>query len=205
MKREQATVANVGSVQRIVALLLLCAVLFGTYLLVDRVWLGKYRFYQDTIAQMQDRLQRFQAISMQRETLETQLQHIRQDNSIEEFYLAKSSTMLAASDLQQQVKSAIESLGGALVSTQVLPVTTEGTFSRVAIRAQVTADTEILQRLLHDLEASRPLLFIDELQVRSQPIRRRDPKDPGKTLVETRLTIQFELSGYIRRGNNDAA
>jgi len=202
MKMDQA---SVGSLQRIVALLLLCAVLFGAYLLIDRVWLGKYRYYQNNIAEMQNRLQRFQAISAQREVLEAQLQRVRQDSSVDEFYLQKSSTMLAASDLQQRVKTAIESLGGALVSTQVLPVTTEGTFSRVAIRAQMTADTEILQRLVHDLEASRPLLFIDELQVRSQPIRRRDPNDRGKTLVETRLTIQFELSGYIRRGDNDAA
>ena len=184
---------------RIIALALLVVMLSSGYMLIDQFVIGRYKFYQDNISQLQDRLQRYENMLSMREDLEERLQQIKQDNSIDVYYLQQSSSVLAAADLQQQVKSAVENNGGNLVSTQILPVSDEGVFSKVAIRVQMTGDTEALQKTLYDLESARPLLFIDDLQVRGQPIRQRNPNNRNEITLRIQLTTQFELSGYIRR------
>ena len=188
-----------NSFHRIAALTLLVAMLLSVYLLIDRIVIGRYEFYQDNISQLQDRLQRYENMLSMREDLEARLQQIKQDTSIDAYYLQQSSSVLAAADLQQRVKSAVENNGGNLISTQILPVDNEGMFSKVAIRVQMTGDTEVLQKTLYDLESARPLLFIDDLQVRGQPIRQRNPNNRNEITLRIQLTTQFELSGYIRR------
>lgn len=194
-----AVKSTVDSRHRIAALALLIVVLFSGYTLIDQFVIGRYEFYQGNISQLQDRLQRYENMLSMREELEARLLQIKQDNSIDVYYLQQASSVLAAADLQQQVKSAVENNGGNLVSTQILPVSGEGIFSKVAIRVQMTGDTDVLQKTLYYLESARPLLFIDDLQVRGQPIRQRNPNDRNEITLRIQLTTQFELSGYIRR------
>lgn len=184
---------------RFTALALLFLVLGAGYWLIDRIWIDKYLFYKNNIAAQQDQLQRYNNILALRGDLEARLQQIKQDDSIDAFYLQQTASMLAATDLQQRVKSAVESSGGKLVSTQVLPVVDEEGFSKVSIRVQLTGDTPSLQKALYELETARPLLFIDGLQIRRQPIRQRNPNDRKRSKIKIQLTIQFELSGYIHR------
>lgn len=184
---------------RFTALALLFLVLGAGYWLVDRIWIDKYLFYKNNIAAQQDQLQRYNNILALRGDLEARLQQIKQDDSIDAFYLQQTASMLAATDLQQRVKSAVERSGGKLVSTQVLPVVDEEGFSKVSIRVQLTGDTPSLQKTLYELETARPLLFIDGLQIRRQPIRQRNPNNRKQSKIEIQLTIQFELSGYIHR------
>lgn len=189
-----------GNGHRLAALTLLLMVLAAVYWLVDQIWVAKYEFYQTEIEKLQDRLQRLQAMSATRESLEAQIERVREDSSVDAYYLQQTSPTLAASQLQQQVKAVVEGNGGSLVSTQILPVTQEDGFPRVAIRVQMTGGTEILWKVLHTLESNRPLLFIDDLRVTARTIRRRNPRDRSSIETELQLTTQFELAGYLRRG-----
>lgn len=193
------TVAAPSLLHRLAALGLLVLVLAAGYVLVERVWFNKYSFYQDNIQQLQDRLQRFSTMLATRDQLEAQIQRVRQDNSVDAYYLPATSATLAASELQQRVRVAVESNGGNLISTQVLPATEEENFTRVAIRVQMVGDTPTLQQVLHQLESGQPLLFIDDVQVRSQPVRQRDPNNRNQVQIQIQLNIQFELSGYMPR------
>lgn len=192
-------VATPSLLHRLAAFSLLVLVLVAGYMLIERVWLGKYAFYKDNIEQLQDRLQRFGNMLATRSELEAQLQQIRQDSAVDAYYLPQTSATLAASELQQQVRTAVEGNGGNLVSTQVLPATEEEAFTRVAIRVQMAGDTATLQRVFHQLESGQPLLFIDDVQIRSQPLRQRDPNDRNQVKIQIQLNIQFELSGYMHR------
>ena len=191
---------------RFISLLLLLAVLAGLYWLVNGVLIAKYRFYQTNVEQLQDRLQRFNALLATREDLEAQIQAIKQNQSDKAYYLSQTSPTLAASQLQQRVKQVVESNGGSLVSTQILPEANEGGFSQVAIRVQMSGDTNALQQVLYALESARPLLFIDNVRVRSRVIRQRqrnrtrDRRNPAVVTEKVQLTLQFELGGYMRRG-----
>jgi general secretion pathway protein M len=202
------------NLHRIIAIALLIAVLLGGYWLVENIWLDRYIYYRDTAEQLQDRLQRYSSISATRPQLEEEIQKIRQDNSVDNFYLIQESPTLAASDLQQQVKGIIESNGGRLASTQILPVVDEGPLTKVAIRVQITVtEMDAMQKTLHALESARPVLFVDNVQIRARTVRKRVPRtqsrrdlrnrgrQPQPVTTETQLTMQFELAGYMRKGD----
>lgn len=181
--------------QRLLALALTVVVVLVGVDLFDRVWLGKYVFYQEHLDDLQFRLQRFKALLSSQEELQQSLQQIQQDNSTDAYYLPDASPTLAATTLQQRVRQVVQSNGGNLVSTQILPVAVEEGFTRVALRIQMTGDTTAVQRMLHALESSRPLLFVDALQIRAQPVRQNRR---GNTVTEEmQLVTQFELAGYL--------
>ncbi|MEZ5584099.1 MAG: type II secretion system protein GspM [Candidatus Competibacteraceae bacterium] len=148
--------------------------------------------------QLQERLQRANAMVAQRPALEQRINAIKQNDTINAYYLNQASPTIAATDLQQRVKTAVEGNGGELTSVQILPVTTEGAFSKVAIRAQMTGDTEVLRKTFHALESNPPALFIDNIQIRARPIRQRRRSRTEQPITEIRLTTQFELAGYMR-------
>ncbi len=187
---------------RLTAVGLLFAVLIGIYWFIDGVLIAKYRFYQTNIEELQTRLQIFDNMLATRDELTAKIQQVRQDQSFKTHLLQQVSPTLAATDLQQRVKRVVESSGGELVSTQILPVTEEGGFSRVAINISLTGDMEVIQKMLYDLESKTPLLFVNNLQVTARTLRRRrysrrNRNTPVETTVQ--LTVQFELAGYMRR------
>ena len=205
-----------ASFHRLAALSLLALVLSAAYWSVQRYWFGTYHHYRDNIEQVQARIQRYNSMLAMRPELEKQLQSVQADHSVDAYYLTDASPTLAATSLQQQARQAIESNGGSIVSTQILPITSEGLFTRVTIKVQMTGDTEAVQKMLYSLEAASPLLFVDNVQVRARTIRqraaidrstaRRNPRQrrsrqqpvPVKTQVQ--LTTQFELAGYMHSG-----
>ncbi|HXH03627.1 MAG TPA: type II secretion system protein GspM [Candidatus Competibacteraceae bacterium] len=187
--------------QRLLALALLLAVLASGYVLVQRVLLAKYQLYEETLDELQARLVRYTALVEQRPQLEARIQALRQDQSVATQLLERTSPNLAATALQQHLKQAVESNGGSLLSTQILPAANEGGFTRIGLRAQINADVPTLQKLLHALESARPLLFVDNLQINAQRLRER-PRDPknrdAKAVKEiTRLVVTFDLAGYM--------
>ncbi|MEE4379664.1 MAG: type II secretion system protein GspM [Candidatus Competibacteraceae bacterium] len=192
------TVSTPSPFQRLIAVLLLLLSIAALDWFVEDIVLAKYQFYQLRIEQHQERLQRANAMLAQRPALEKSINNIQQNDTINAYYLNQSSPTIAATDLQQRVKTAVESNGGELTSVQILPVTTEGAFSRVAIRAQMTGDTEVLQKAFHALESNPPALFIDNIQIRARPIRQRRRNRTEQPTTQISLTTQFELAGYMR-------
>lgn len=186
--------------QRLAALALLVVVLGGVFLLIDKLFIGPYRNYDAEVDRLQSRLQTLNRMLTTREDLEAKIRQIRQDPSINIYALKQTSPTLAATDLQQRVKEAVESNGGELISTQILPVVEEEGFVQVIISIRMNGDTEIMYKVLHDLESEKPLIFIDNLQITARTVRqrRRSRDTPPETTVQ--LTAQFDLAGYIRRG-----
>jgi general secretion pathway protein M len=188
-KRHSAVAAGL----LLLALLLLHAVII-------RPISAKHAFYRDEIASMQQRLQKYHQIIASRPALEAKLSQLQQEQAANPYYLEQQSGSLAATELRQRVKTVVEANGGVLVSTQSLPVAENELFPQVGISVRMTGDTEILQKVLYDLESRRPLLFVDDLQVQSRQIRRRSPHDRRTIIEETSLTISFKLYGYMRGG-----
>lgn len=203
------------NLHRLLALALLIVAGMVAYWLVAEVWLAQHRYYRDSIEQSQDRLQRFTRLAATRPQLEQQLRQVNQDDSADSYYLSETAANLAATELQQQVKTIVEANGGRIASSQILPVSEENGFTVVPIRVQLlVTDMAALQKSLHALESARPLLFIDNVQMRARQVRKRvavnrnlsraerraQRRRPRPVVTETQLTAQFELAGYIRKG-----
>ncbi len=186
--------------QRLGALALLLLVVVGTlYLVVDHVLVARYRFYRERFEQQQGRLEQLERMAASREPIQQLIAKIQQDRNITAQYLPQSAPPLAAADLQQRVKAVVEAAGGTLRSTQALPPVEEGNAVKVAVNATVSGDTEILQKILYDLESQTPLLFVDNLDVSARAVRQRLPNGRLAGYTRVQLNIQFEISGYLRK------
>lgn len=187
-----------SAMHRLTAVLLLLLIVVAVDWVVEEVVLARHEYYQEHIERIQDRLERANSLLAQRPELEKQIKRVKQNESSNAYYLNQASPTIAATDLQQRVKTAIESNGGQLMSTQILPETSEGAFTKVAIRVQMTGDTEALQKTLYALEAQTPLLFVDNIQIRARPVRQPRRSRTEQPSVQISLTTQFELAGYLR-------
>ena len=194
-------VANrVGWGQRLAALSLLVLVGGGLgYLLVKEVLIARYHFYRTRLEQQEGRLEQLQRIASSREPIQRLIASIQQDRVAAAQYLPQSAPPLAAAELQQRVKAAVERVGGTLRSTQALPPAEEGNAVKVTVNATLTGDTESLQRILYDFESQTPLLFVDNLDVTAREIRPRLANGRLANYSRVQLTVQLEVSGYLRK------
>lgn len=194
---------------RLIALLLLMLVIAGAYTAFERVWLERHQYYSDHLSSLQDRLARYRRMLGARDELADALATVRQDDRSDIYYLNRMAPPLAATELQQQVSRAVQANGGSLASSQILPADDEQGFTRIAIRVQLTGDMETLQKTLYALETAQPMLFVDNVQVRSRTVRQRVRPTRGpdgrpipasqRYRTEVQLIAQFDVIGYMRK------
>ena len=183
---------------RLAALLLLALVVSLFYVLVDQLWMGRYRIYQTNAERLLDRLHNLERLAVARPELESAIQAIRNDQRTATYFLPPAPPALAAADLQQRVKALVEGAEGTLLSIQALPVVEEGGMVQVAVSAVLQGNVDVLQKVLHSLESQVPLLFVDNLQVTARQFRPRLPNGTIAPYTRVQLSSQMEISGYLR-------
>ena len=141
-------------------------------------------------------LGRYESIARSRQQLQAQLAELAQRQAASGVYLRGETDALAAAELQESVNAAIDASGGALTSTQALTVTEADGFRRVAVRVQFTGTIESAHRAIYMLEADKPLLLIDNVDIRSSASRRR----AAQLTKNPALVVRFDLYGYLRPG-----
>jgi general secretion pathway protein M len=187
-------------------LLALTLVLLAGLALVRLLVLPVLAAWQETAAsieQSQTLLQRYRALAAQRPQLERELGNQRRAEIANVAYLQGESDALASAALQDQVRAIITRAGGELRSTQILPVEPAGpetSVRRASLRLQLAVDVEGLQQLLYELETSEPYLFVEDLNIREQRLRRlRDEEEEAPI-----LDVSLEVSGYMRAAGDGA-
>jgi general secretion pathway protein M len=182
---------------RMLAVGLLGAVLLAAYGLVLAPVIAAYREVGQEIEESQLLLQRYRSLASQRPELSARVADLEQQAAKVGGYLKGPSDALAAAELQDHARAVIEGAGGSLRSTQILPasaVDSKVPARRAALRIQLSIDIKGLQKVLYQLETGQPYLFVDQLTVRQQRMRRRS-KEPEQEPV---LDVTFEVFGYIR-------
>lgn len=177
-------------VRRVAALGLLAAVLLLLHLAVVQPLVESWIHAGRDAAEARLRLDTLSALAGAAGDLEAALAKRRQLSAQgPAFYQAPSDTLVAV-QVQDRLKAAVEQAGGRLTSVRVLPAGEEGAFRRIALRAQAEATLAALQRVLHQLEAARPYVVLDNLSVRV----------PGAAgaVADPVLAVQFDLMAYAR-------
>ena len=177
------------------ALALLALVLAAAVLAVAMpLWLLNHR-YDVAIEDATIRLERYSKIAGMREGLQKKFAEV-QALGTTPHYLKSATPALAATELQEVVRSILDANGGKLNSIQILPHKDEGLYRKVAVSLQLTAPLSALKVVLYKLESARPYLFIDNLSVRA-PMGFMPRTGP---VTEPELAIQFDLTGYALKG-----
>jgi general secretion pathway protein M len=176
-----------------VALLLAAISLFWSFLIAPA--LDDYAAAQATIERLTAALERSRAGERDIAGLEAELSRLRERQKSIGGALQDENESIAAARLQNRLKSVIDAVKGELRSTQVLPVRDEGNFRRITVRGQISLDLPALQRVIYELEAALPYVFLDNVEIRSRfALRRREPVKDDPV-----LDVRLDLSGYMRR------
>ncbi|WP_236101881.1 type II secretion system protein GspM [Methylotetracoccus oryzae] len=182
--------------ERLLAVGLLLFAIALIYMLVFSPLLTLRKEYSESVDELEFRLERYRKIAAERPLWSRRVEEIKQHGRVSEQYIAKETPALASADLQTLIKEIVTTSGGELISTQVVPEQQEEQLTRIAVRIRMNGSTRVLRDVLHAVETSQPILWVDNLNLR--PIRM--PMRPGSKAAPDRLSIDFEVVGYMRAG-----
>lgn len=177
--------------RRIAAIALLAAALVVVAAVITLPVYFVHDHYDAEIVKMQRQLKGFMALSRQQPQFVEAIDLLKSRDS-RKFFLKGVSPALASAELQDVVKSVVDSSGGRVLSVQVLPPGDEAGYRRIGATIQISTNIQSLRRTLYALEAKEPYLFIDGLIVRAQVPSNFKPS-PG---VEPDMFCQFDVIGY---------
>lgn len=153
--------------------------------------------YDTSIEQLEFRLGKLRQIARLQVPLKNQLKQLQVINDKSRDLIKGKSEALAGANLQELSKEVLRSTGSRLESSQMLPVIIEDKLQRITIRIQFSATIATLQRVLYTLESSRPLLFIEEIAIKTGQTRRTQQRSNN---IATPLEVTLDLFGYQKIG-----
>ena len=187
------------ALSRILALALTIALAGAVYSIAVAPVLDAHRGYGETIERSRELVGRYGRTSATREPLERQLAELRKRSQSASGTLQGKSPTLAAAQLQNRVKKIVTRNGGSIRSLQTLPPQQERDLERITIRIQMTARIEQFQKILYAFETDATFLFLDDVNIRHQKVRRARRRRAKPVKDERLLTVRMNLYGFARR------
>lgn len=169
----------------VAAVVALLAVVLGPVILL-------HRHYDEAIGDASDRLHRYERIAAQAPELRTTLAAMQQRDG-RRFFLKNTATNLAAAELQELVKAAIEGNGGRITTSQTTSPREDGRFREIGVNVQFFASTPNLQKILFAIESHEPYLIVENVTVRPLNAFRGFRPAPGQ---EPELNVQLDVGGW---------
>ena len=178
--------------QRALALGILLILLFAAAAVLVFPVILLHRHYDAAIDDLSDKLVRYRRVAAQAPELRTALDAVRTRDG-RKFYLRNTATNLAAAELQELVKAAIENNGGRITTSQNTTARDDGRFKQVGVNVQFFATTPALQKILAAIETQQPYLVVDNIAVRPLNAFRGFKPGPGQ---EPELNLQLDVSAW---------
>lgn len=181
-------------VSRLAAVLLLVvAILAGYTYLIEPMVIG-YTETGNQIEEMRDQLTRFERAAATRPALAKQMKDFEVQQQSQGYLLSGTTDALAAASLQDRVHDLIVASGGALDSIEPMPGVEEHGLTRITLHVQMTGTSTTLFDVLYALEAGKPILFVENLEIRGQDATMGES---GVGSEPADLAMNFDLSGYL--------
>jgi hypothetical protein len=171
-------------------LLLLGVILLLQQGVVDPI-LQSLQDSREAIADAAVRLSRIKAIAATKPELENLAAKMVSDMGHSDAFLRADTEALAGAALQERLRQLTGAQGISLGAIQWAGGKTESGLGRISVRVQVTTTIGPLYDLLGSVEASTPLLFIDDIDIQASA-----SSDPGQPMQAGPLSVSFECYGY---------
>jgi general secretion pathway protein M len=155
-----------------------------------------YKRYDRELADRRDKVERFSRLAATRPDVARQLEAMR-GKETRKFFLRSGAAALSAAEAQEYVRGMVESAGGRLITMQALPAKEDGRYRQVSAQVQLAANIQALRKILHAVESHVPMLFIENLTVKTQVPGNFKPA-PG---AEPEMFVTFDMHGYSLTGN----
>ena len=156
----------------------------------------RLNWLEQTIAQNQEELLQLRKEIAREGALRkenSELAAIGEDASL--MLLQGETTGIAGANLQKLMSGLVLQHGGAASSIQILPTKEDGNLVRIPISLSISVGIDGLRDILYGLETGTPLLFIDDITIRSESadFGTPDPHFLGP------LDVTLQVSGYALR------
>jgi general secretion pathway protein M len=175
--------------------LLLLALVVAIAALVVPAWIF-YKRYDRELADRRDKLARFTQIAATRADIARQLEAMRAKDA-RRFFLRSGASALSVAEAQEIIRGMVESAGGRLITMQALPAKDEGRYRQVSAQVQLAANIQALRRILHTIESNVPVLFVENLTVKTQVPSNYRPAAGA----EPEMFVSFDIHGYSLSGS----
>jgi general secretion pathway protein M len=178
--------------QRLLAVGLLVAVTaIALSIVVVPLW-SLHKHYDDAIAEMSDRIERYRRVAAQAPEYRKALDAMRGRDG-RRFFLKNTAPNLAGAELQEQVRAAIEGNGGRITTSQNQGPKDDGRFRQITVTVQFFASTPALQKILYALEAQPPFLSVESMTLRPLNAFRGFKPAPGQ---EPEINVQLDVAAF---------
>jgi hypothetical protein len=151
-----------------------------------------HRHYDDAIASLTDRLERYRKVAAQAPEFGKALDAMREKNA-RRFFLKNTAPNLAGAELQELVRAAIEANGGRITTSQNPAPKDDGRFKQIGVNIQFFATTPNLQKILHAIEIQQPYLVVENMTLRPLNAFRGFKPAPGQ---EPEVNVQLDVVGF---------
>jgi general secretion pathway protein M len=147
---------------------------------------------QAEIARLETGLAHYQRIAEQRRSRETALAELKRRAADADGLLRGVNETLMAAAIQNRIKALVDAAHGELKSMQIMPPQADGPLRRITVRGQIAMTVGAAQHVFYDLEGGEPVLFLDNVGIRSQEETRHRERADG------RLEIHLDVYGYAQ-------
>jgi hypothetical protein len=172
---------------RLAALGLLLAVIGATGLLLVVPLVDYFNSLRTEIATQRETLGRFEAFAANKDSAQALAE--RSEAAMRSgIFLTGETDALRTANLQTLVTEVAQSQGVRLSSTRALPIQEANGLRFIGVQAEFDADLRQLQAMILAVEARRPYLFIQSLQVAPFAGRRPDSEE---------LKVRFGIVGAV--------
>jgi len=178
--------------QRALAVSLLVLATIAVLAIILGPVVALHRHYDAAIADVSDRLHRYERVAAQAPELRVALTAMQQRDA-RRFFLKNTATNLAGAELQELVKAAIEGNGGRITTSQNTTPREDGRFREIGVNLQFFATTPALQKILLAIESHEPYMIVENLTVRPLNAFRGFKPAPGQ---EPELNVQLDVGAW---------
>ncbi|CAG0965810.1 hypothetical protein BURK1_00960 [Burkholderiales bacterium] len=173
-----------------IALLAVAVALVLAALLAPVVML--HRHYDNAIGTWTMRLETYRRVAAQAPDLRKALDAMRAKDG-RRFYLRNTAPNLAGAEMQELVKSAIETHGGRITTSQSPAPREDSGFRQIVANVQFFATVPALQGILHAIETGEPYLVVDNITIRPTNAFRGFKPAAGQ---EPEVNVQVDVAGW---------
>lgn len=142
------------------------------------------------------RLQRYQQIVARKTEVDQSIEQLKEQYQSQGYFNNSDTVALASAGIQRLIKNAVVQAGGELTSSQVLPSRSEDGLSRITVKVRISGDMEVLRGVLYEIENAKPVMIIDEVDIR--PVRGRRNRRTRRIEPSNKLNVNFEVVGFMR-------
>jgi general secretion pathway protein M len=175
--------------RRLAISILAAAVIVALLITAGPVWVANAS-RQATLNDAHERLQRYQQIAARDKELLPQYRALLQKQRAAGNHLRSETSAVAGAELQRLVKSITGRNQAQILSTQLLPVSEEQGFLRVALKVRLRGQLPAILQSLYDIETDDVYVFVDNVALRDNMIGR------SKALARM-MDAEFELVAYM--------